>query len=86
MSVLFITHDLALVGEIADQVIVMQHGVIREQGEAGQIFYRTEGSVHAARCCIAALVNPPVAPAGHRRFHAGERATSTTERQRGSQR
>ncbi len=37
MSVLFITHDLALVGEIADQVIVMRHGVIREQGTARQI-------------------------------------------------
>ncbi|AXI01897.1 ABC transporter ATP-binding protein [Aquirhabdus parva] len=37
MSVLFITHDLALVGEIADQVIVMRHGVIREQGSARQI-------------------------------------------------
>jgi peptide/nickel transport system ATP-binding protein len=32
MSMLFITHDLALVGEIADQVIVMRHGEIREQG------------------------------------------------------
>ena len=32
MSMLFITHDLALVGEIADQVIVMRHGQIREQG------------------------------------------------------
>ena len=32
MSMLFITHDLALVGEIADQVIVMRDGQIREQG------------------------------------------------------
>jgi peptide/nickel transport system ATP-binding protein len=32
MSMLFITHDLALVGEIADRVIVMRHGEIREQG------------------------------------------------------
>ncbi|TCB67070.1 ABC transporter ATP-binding protein [Acinetobacter sp. ANC 4178] len=32
MSMLFITHDLALVGEIADHVIVMRHGEIREQG------------------------------------------------------
>lgn len=34
MSMLFITHDLALVGEIADEVIVMRHGEIREQGLA----------------------------------------------------
>jgi peptide/nickel transport system ATP-binding protein len=38
MSVLFITHDLALVGEIADQVIVMRDGEVREKGEIHQIF------------------------------------------------
>jgi peptide/nickel transport system ATP-binding protein len=38
MSVLFITHDLALVGEIADHVIVMRNGEIREAGEIHQIF------------------------------------------------
>ncbi|WP_407497721.1 ABC transporter ATP-binding protein [Acinetobacter baumannii] len=37
MSMLFITHNLALVGEIADQVIVMRHGEIREQGTAEQV-------------------------------------------------
>ena len=38
MSVLFITHDLGLVGEIADRVIVMRHGEVREQGATRQIF------------------------------------------------
>ncbi|MEO8485557.1 MAG: ABC transporter ATP-binding protein [Betaproteobacteria bacterium] len=38
MSVLFITHDLAVVGEIADRVIVMRNGEIREQGTARQVF------------------------------------------------
>jgi len=38
MSVLFITHDLALVGEIAERVIVMRHGEVREQGAVSQIF------------------------------------------------
>ncbi len=38
MSVLFITHDLAVVGEIADHVIVMRDGEIREQGPVHQIF------------------------------------------------
>lgn len=38
MSVLFITHDLAVVGEIADYVIVMREGTIREQGPVDQIF------------------------------------------------
>jgi peptide/nickel transport system ATP-binding protein len=38
MSVLFITHDLAVVGEIADYVVVMRNGEIREQGPAKSVF------------------------------------------------
>ena len=38
MSVLFISHDLALVRKIADKVCVMKNGEIVEQGEAGEIF------------------------------------------------
>ena len=38
MSVLFITHDLAVVGEIADHVVVMQSGEIKEKGTAKMIF------------------------------------------------
>jgi len=38
MSVLFITHDLAVVGEIADHVVVMRNGEIREQGPAKSVF------------------------------------------------
>ncbi len=39
---LFITHDLALVGEIADQVIVMRHGQIREQGRVKDVLERPQ--------------------------------------------
>ena len=38
MSVLFISHDLGLVGEISDQVIVMRHGQVRETGDVHTIF------------------------------------------------
>jgi peptide/nickel transport system ATP-binding protein len=38
MSVLFITHDLAVVGDIADDVVVMRNGEIREQGLARGVF------------------------------------------------
>jgi peptide/nickel transport system ATP-binding protein len=37
MSVLLITHDLGLVAEIADHVVVMRHGVVRESGVARQV-------------------------------------------------
>ena len=38
MSVLIISHDLGLVGEIADQVVVMRGGIVREQGPVARIF------------------------------------------------
>ena len=38
MSMLFITHDLAVVGDIADRVVVMRAGEIREQGESSRVF------------------------------------------------
>ena len=38
MSVLFISHDLGLVGEIAHEVIVMRQGEVREAGPVAQIF------------------------------------------------
>ena len=37
MAVLFITHDLGLVKAVADEVIVMQHGVIVEQGATHEV-------------------------------------------------
>ena len=38
MSLLFISHDLGLVGEIADYVVVMRNGIVREQGPVARIF------------------------------------------------
>ena len=38
MAMLFITHDLAVVSEIADHVVVMRDGEIREQAPASQLF------------------------------------------------
>jgi peptide/nickel transport system ATP-binding protein len=39
MAMLFITHDLALVGEIAQHVVVMRDGEVREQGPAAEILH-----------------------------------------------
>ena len=39
MSVLFITHDMAVIAEMADRVVVMFNGKIVEQGPVEQIFH-----------------------------------------------
>jgi glutathione transport system ATP-binding protein len=39
MSVIFITHDMGVVAEVADRVIVMYRGEMVEQGPADQIFH-----------------------------------------------
>ena len=44
MSVLFISHDLGVVGEIADRVVVMRHGEVREAGSVDAIFRTPQDS------------------------------------------
>jgi peptide/nickel transport system ATP-binding protein len=39
MAVMFITHDMGVVAEIADRVIVMNHGKVVENGPVDQIFH-----------------------------------------------
>jgi peptide/nickel transport system ATP-binding protein len=39
MAVLFITHDMGVVAQIADDVLVMHHGVAKEYGPVEQIFH-----------------------------------------------
>ncbi len=42
MSVLFISHDLGVVAEIADQIAIMKDGGIVEKGDTGEIFTNPE--------------------------------------------
>jgi peptide/nickel transport system ATP-binding protein len=61
MSVLFISHDLGLVGEIADEVLVMRHGILREQGDVASIFARPQDAYTKAllACRPSLAANPP---------------------------
>jgi peptide/nickel transport system ATP-binding protein len=42
LSMLFISHDLAVVAQVADRVAVMRHGEIVETGDAMQVMTRPQ--------------------------------------------
>jgi peptide/nickel transport system ATP-binding protein len=60
MSMLFISHDLGVVGEISDQVVVMRHGQIREKAPVAQIFKNPQDSyTKALLACRPSLSENP---------------------------
>ncbi|WP_271007889.1 ABC transporter ATP-binding protein [Paucibacter sp. B51] len=61
MSLLFISHDLGVVGEISDQVVVMRHGEIREKASVAEIFNAPQDSyTKALLACRPSLSENPV--------------------------
>jgi peptide/nickel transport system ATP-binding protein len=86
MSVLFITHDLAVVGEIADCVVVMRDGEIREQGPAQRVFESAEDAyTQALLQCRPRLDRRPVRlPVIEDFMDRGAHAMNLTERRRGT--
>ena len=85
MSVLFITHDLAVVGEIADYVVVMRNGEIREQGPAKAVFENPQDAyTQALLQCRPRLDRRPMRLPVIEDFMNGDgRAMNLTERKRG---
>jgi peptide/nickel transport system ATP-binding protein len=60
MSMLFISHDLGVVGEIADHVVVMRHGRIREKAPVAAIFGNPQdGYTRALLACCPSLDRNP---------------------------
>ena len=60
MSILFISHDLGLVGEISDQVVVMRSGEVREAGTVQRIFTTpTDAYTQALLACRPRLDSRP---------------------------
>jgi len=85
MSVLFITHDLAVVGEIADYVVVMRNGEIREQGPAKAVFQDPQDAYTKALLqCRPRLDRRPVRlPVIEDFMDGGAQSMNLAERKRG---
>src|SRR5438034_2916300 len=85
MSVLFITHDLAVVGEIADYIVVMRNGEIREQGPAKSVFENPQDAyTKALLLCRPRLDRRPVRLPVIEDFMTGDgHAMHLNERKRG---
>ncbi len=78
MSVLFISHDLGVVGEISDRVVVMRHGVVREQGDVAQIFSAPQDAyTRALLACRPSLTDSPARLTVIDEHIAGGTASST---------
>ena len=75
MSLLFISHDLGVVGEIADHVVVMRHGAVREHGPVAHIFGAPQDAYTRALLACRPTLN------GRRRRGCGS-STSTWRRRR----
>ncbi|HVK53992.1 MAG TPA: ABC transporter ATP-binding protein [Burkholderiales bacterium] len=84
MSVLFITHDLGVVGEIADHVVIMRGGEIREQGAIGKVFKSPQDAyTKALLACRPRLDCRPMRLPVIEDFMNGAMTPQMTERPRG---
>ncbi len=63
MAVMFITHDFGVVAEIADRVVVLQHGKLVEQGDADSVLLRPQHPYTQALLAAVPTMEPPVRPA-----------------------
>lgn len=58
MSIVFISHDLSLVANFSDRVLVMQHGKIVEQGTIQQVFHHPKETY--TKALLASKPNPNI--------------------------
>ncbi|MEK9970339.1 MAG: ABC transporter ATP-binding protein, partial [Ferrovibrio sp.] len=59
MAVMFITHDFGVVSEIADRVVVLQHGKLVEQGDAVSVLQHATHPYTQALLAAVPTMQPP---------------------------
>ena len=86
MALLFITHDLSLVSDIAEQVVVMRGGEVRELGAANDIFNNAQDAyTRALLACRPPLDRRPMRLPVVEDFLDGCKPAAASERARGIQ-
>lgn len=63
VAALYITHDLAVVAQVADDIMVLRHGRMVELGETGQIIHRPTQDYTRALVSVRSLEHVEKAPA-----------------------
>jgi peptide/nickel transport system ATP-binding protein len=58
-AIILITHDLGVVAGVADRVLVMQNGVLREQGSTDDVFYRPQHEYTQALLAAVPRIDAP---------------------------
>ncbi|KJC51525.1 microcin ABC transporter ATP-binding protein [Bradyrhizobium sp. LTSP849] len=59
MAVMFITHDFGVVADIADQVVVLRHGKVVEEGPAATVFNNPQHDYTKALLAAVPTMDPP---------------------------
>jgi peptide/nickel transport system ATP-binding protein len=59
MAVMFITHDFGVVADIADQVVVLRHGKVVEEGPAATVFSAPQHDYTKALLAAVPSMDPP---------------------------
>ncbi|MBC9880820.1 ABC transporter ATP-binding protein [Bradyrhizobium sp. INPA01-394B] len=59
MAVMFITHDFGVVADIADQVVVLRHGKVVEEGLAATVFSNPQHDYTKALLAAVPSMHPP---------------------------
>jgi oligopeptide/dipeptide ABC transporter ATP-binding protein len=65
-SIILITHDLGVIAGLADRVLVMHGGELKEQGKVDDIFYRPQHEYTRALLAAVPRLDAPLAPHARR--------------------
>ncbi len=79
-SIILITHDLGVIAGVADRVLVMHGGELKEQGPVDDLFYRPQHDYTRALLAAVPRLDAPLTARHHPHHPATARPRSSTSR------